>query len=265
MHLLSLEYKRGKNIDRYPFNTEMASKLDRIEFNRPVTIFVGENGSGKSTLLESMAAHIGSITVGGESVAYDKRLQGARDFSRYLRLAWSKRTKKGFFLRAEDFISYTKRIEDMKMDLRENIDRIDEEYEGRSDYSKKLAKGPSASSLSALEERYGDGLETRSHGESFLELFKTRFVPNGLYLLDEPETPLSPMNQLSFISLVNQMVELNGQFIIATHSPILMAIPNAEIISFDGETLEKVDYDDLEHVIIMRSFLNNKESYLKHL
>lgn len=265
MHLLSLSYNSDNDNSGYPFNTDMAKKLDTIEFNSPVTIFVGENGSGKSSLIESMAAAIESITIGGESVNYDKSLEGARKFSRYLRLAWTKRTKRGFFLRAEDFISYTKRIDKMKMELEENIDRIDDEYIGRSEYSKKLAKGPSLASLEALKNSYGEGLETNSHGESFLELFKTRFVPNGLYLLDEPETPLSPMNQLSFISLVKQMVELNGQFIIATHSPILMAIPGAEIISFDGESLEKVDYDELEHVIIMRSFLNNRESYLKHL
>lgn len=116
-----------------------------------------------------------------------------------------------------------------------------------------------------MKDKHGEGLETKSHGESFLELFNSRFRPNGLYILDEPETPLSPMKQLAFISMLKEMVKENAQFIIATHSPILMAIPDATIISFDQAPIREVGYNELEHVNLTKDFLNNPEGYLRHL
>jgi predicted ATPase len=108
-------------------------------------------------------------------------------------------------------------------------------------------------------------LDARSHGESFLALFQTRFVPGGLYLLDEPEAPLSPLRQLTFLALLKQMVDQEAQFIIATHSPIILAFSGATILSFDGEQIEPVEYDKLEHVTLTRAFLNNPASFLKWL
>jgi predicted ATPase len=122
-----------------------------------------------------------------------------------------------------------------------------------------------ARELAAMQEQYGRQLNNFSHGESFLELFQSRFRPNGLYLLDEPEAPLSPAHQLTFLSLLKQMVAQKCQFIIATHSPILMAYPEATIFSFDESPIQSVAYDDLEHVAITRSFLNNPDQYLRHL
>jgi predicted ATPase len=119
--------------------------------------------------------------------------------------------------------------------------------------------------LGELEQRYGEGLDAQSHGESFLSLFQTRFVPGGLYLLDEPEAPLSPLRQLTLISLLKQMITQEAQFIIATHSPLLMAFPGATIFSFDGHQIQPAVYDELEHVTLTRQFLNNPDSFLKRL
>lgn len=265
MHLKSIEYIKPNNNNKYPFNIPLFKNFNSLELKTPVTIFVGENGTGKSTLLEGIAAGVGSITIGEESIDYDKSLKSARDLSRYLKLSWNIKTKKGFFLRAEDFISYSKRITAMKSELEEELREIDNTYDGRSEYSKSLARMPYKSSLHGLKEKYGEGLETKSHGEGFLELFNSRFVPNGLYLLDEPETPLSPTKQLALISMINTMVRENAQFIIATHSPILMAIPGATIISFDENPIKEVNYNDLEHVNITKDFLNNPEGYLRYL
>ncbi len=265
MHLMSAKYMKPVNTNKYPFNIPLLQTFDKLEFKTPVTIFVGENGTGKSTLMEGIAASIGSITIGEDSIDYDKSLKTARDLSQSLKLSWRIKTRKGFFLRAEDFISYTKKITQMKIELEEEIKEIDNTYDNRSDLSRKLAKGPYNKSLYELKSKYGEGLETKSHGESYLELFQSRFVPNGLYILDEPETPLSPLKQLAFISMIKDMVEQNSQFIIATHSPILMAIPGATIISFDCYPIKEVDYQDLEHVNLTKDFLNNPDKFLRHL
>jgi predicted ATPase len=149
----------------------------------------------------------------------------------------------------------------MEADLHE----IDEEYKDRSDYARDLARLSTASGLGALQQRYGDGLDARSHGESFLALFQARFVPDGLYLLDEPEAPLSPIRQLALISAIKNMLTQNGQFIIATHSPILMAFPDAAILDFDGGQIHPARFDELEHVRLMRDFLQDPQAFLRAL
>jgi len=129
-----------------------------------------------------------------------------------------------------------------------------------------MARLPYKRELYEMKRRYGDDLSARSHGESYFTLFNSRFVPDGLYLLDEPEAPLSPIRQLAFLSMIKELVETRrAQFIIATHSPILMAYPGAEILQFDGKSIRSVRYDDVEHVAVMRGFLNNPEQYLRHL
>lgn len=131
--------------------------------------------------------------------------------------------------------------------------------------AKDLAKMPYTRELSDIERRYGNGLDSQSHGESFLVLFQSRFVPGGLYLMDEPEVPLSPLRQLGLLALIKEMTEQDAQFIIATHSPILMAFPQAIILSFDESPIRSVEYESLEHVSLTRDFLNNPEAFLRHL
>jgi predicted ATPase len=149
--------------------------------------------------------------------------------------------------------------------LEQDLKEIDEEYEGRSELARNLARMPVLRELHELETRYGGDLDSYSHGESFLQFFQARFVQDGLYLLDEPEAPLSPARQLVFLSMLKRMVEQQTQFIIATHSPLLMAFPGATILTFDEPPVHPVAYDELEHVTITRAFLNNPDQFLQHL
>ena len=249
----------------FPFNVQVVRALDELSFDAPVTFLVGENGSGKSTLLEALACAVGSVTVGSESVSTDPSLAPVRELSRYLKLTWNKRTRRGFFLRAEDFFGFAKSQARIRAEMQAELRRVEDEYKDRSETAKGYARMPFAGSLQAMQSRYGDGLDAQSHGESFLALFQSRFVPDGLYLLDEPEAPLSPIRQLGFLSLIKEMLTQNAQFIIATHSPIIMAYPDAEILQFDGGRITKVIYDSLEHVTLTRAFLNNPEAYLRHI
>src|SRR5204862_7957881 len=139
----------------------------------------------------------------------------------------TRRTSRGFFLRAEDFFGFTKELSRMRAAFLQELANIDATYEGRSEQAKGLARLPAARSLADMERRYGVDLDANSHGQSFLKLFQSRFVPGGLYLLDEPEAPLSPQSQLGLIAMLKDMLPQDAQFIIATHSPILLAFPNA--------------------------------------
>ena len=254
-----------QDVDSFPFNLELVKSLRGIEFSSPVTFFVGENGSGKSTMLETLACAIESITVGSESVRTDKSLAPLRKLAQYFRLSWQKRTRKGFFLRAEDFFGYAKKMRQTQDEFQEELNTVKHEYKDRSQFAAALASMPYNNELAAIQRRYGDKLDQSSHGESFMALFQARFVPDGLYLLDEPEAALSPTRQLTFISALKQMVQENSQFIIATHSPIILAFPEAQIFHFHEGKIQEAQYNQLEHVNLMRDFLDHPESFLRYL
>jgi predicted ATPase len=256
---------RSYKENRFPFNLPILHGMEELAFSSPVTFFVGENGTGKSTLLETIACAAELVTVGSESTRTDNSLSAQRELAKYFKLAWTKRTKKGFFLRAEDFFGYAKRLNQMRAEMEVDLREIDKEFEGRSEYAKGLAKMSTSGQLNDMQRRYGEGLDARSHGESFLILFQSRFVPGGLYLLDEPEAPLSPLRQLALLSALKEMVAQDGQFIIATHSPILMAFPEAEILLFDEGKIRKVKYDQLEHVTLTRAFLEDPRAFVERL
>ena len=263
-HLRSLRLQAPTS-DAFPFSVPAIRALPELSFDTPVTFFVGENGSGKSTLLEGIALAAGLPAVGSAGVDDDQTLAAQRLLGRALKLVWNRRTKRGFFLRAEDFFGFTKQLSQMRADLLREISEIDKKYEGRSDYAKGLAKGPLAGSLADMERRYGIDLDANSHGQSFLKLFQSRFVPGGLYLLDEPEAPLSPQSQMALMVMIGDMVAENGQFIVATHSPILLAYPGARIYTFDDGPVREVAYEALPHVVLTREFLNAPERFLRHL
>jgi len=265
IHLESVLLRPLPKSKAFPFSLPLLKHLKELHFDTPVTLFVGENGSGKSTLLEGLACAADMVVVGSESTRSDKSLAQARELAKYFRLSWRKRTHRGFFLRAEDFFGYAKRLNQMRSEMESDLDEIDEEYKDRSDYARGLARMSTVGGLGELRRRYGEGLDAHSHGESFLELFQARFVPQGLYLLDEPEAPLSPLRQLALIKAIQGMVEQEGQFIIATHSPILMAYPGASILNFDGGEIRPAQYEQLEHVRLMRDFLQNPEAFLRNL
>jgi predicted ATPase len=249
----------------FPFSVPVIRHLEPIEISRTVTLLVGENGSGKSTLLEGIAAAANLPAVGSEAVDNDETLAAQRELGRSLSLTWNRRVKRGFFLRAEDFFGYTKTLSKMRAEFLSEMARIDVEYEGRSAYVKGLAKSPFAASLADMERRYGVNLDANSHGQSFLKLFRSRFVPDGLYLLDEPEAPLSPQSQLALIAMIGDMLKEGAQFIIATHSPILLGFPGATIYSCDRAPVERVEFEELEGVSLVRDFLNGRERFLRHL
>lgn len=266
IHLREIVLRDGQTRpENFPFTLPVVRGWQPLAFESPVTILVGENGSGKSTILEGLACAAEMITVGSGAAHRDASLAHVHDFAKWLKLVWNKRTRKGFFLRAEDFFGFVKRQAQTRVEMQRELERVDEEYKDRSKQAQNMARMPFAGQLGAMQERYGAGLDTRSHGESFLDLFQSRFVPGGLYLLDEPEAPLSPLRQLALLSLIKEMTAQESQFIIATHSPILMAYPGAVILSFDQQPLSPVDYQSLEHVNLMREFLNDPEAYLRHL
>ncbi len=263
IHLQTIGLKpSAKKQSGFPFTLPLVQNLGEIEMRSPVAFFVGENGSGKSTLIESIAAAVNLPAVGAEDIARDKSLNNARALGKQLKLGWQHKTHRGFFLRAEDFFSFAKRLQTMQAELQEMADEFENEYTG---YALGLAKGAALGQRQALIERYGENLDANSHGESFLKLFQARFVPNGLYLLDEPEAPLSPQRQLALLSMMKEMVGEGAQFIIATHSPILMAYPEAQIFSFDSHPVAETAYDEVEHVSLTRQFLNNPNSFLRYL
>jgi predicted ATPase len=266
-HLKSIAVREFNQQDAgaFPFTLEIVKSLRELQFTAPVTFLVGENGSGKSTLLEALACAVESVTVGSESVRTDKSLAPLRALAKYFRLAWTKRTRKGFFLRAEDFFGYAKSMRQTKEEFQQELETLKDEYKGRSEYARALASMPYNGQLADMQRRYGDGLETYSHGESFLTLFQSRFVPDGLYLLDEPEAALSPMRQLTFLAALKAMVSQNAQFVIATHSPIILAFPEAQILHCTNGKIEEVKYNQLEHVQLTKDFLNNPDSFLRHL
>jgi predicted ATPase len=203
--------------------------------------------------------------VGSTSAHADETLASQRELGQALRLVWRHRTRRGFFLRAEDFFGFTKSLAIMRAELQSRLDALEAEYADRSSYAKGLAQGPVRASLADMERRYGVDLDANSHGQSFLRLFESRFVPGGLYLLDEPEAPLSPQSQLALMMMIMRMVTEDAQFVIATHSPILLAYPGARIYSCDQVPIAEVPFGELDHVTLTRDFLNDPERFLRHL
>jgi len=263
-HLRSVNIRKQSS-EAFPFSVPAIRAMPKLSFDTAVTFFVGENGSGKSTLLEGIALAATLPTVGSKEVTNDQTLVAQAALGRALKLVWSKRTRKGFFLRAEDFFGFTKQLAQMRAEMLQRLAEIDDEYADRSDYAKGFAKKPMASSLADMERRYGIDLDANSHGQSFLRLFQSRFVPGGLYMLDEPEAPLSPQSQLGLMAMMTDMIAREAQFIVATHSPILLAFPGARIYSFDTAPIREVAYESLEHVTLTREFLKDPERFLRHL
>jgi predicted ATPase len=249
----------------FPFDVPAIATLPELVLDRPVTIFVGENGSGKSTLLEALAIAARATTAGSADAVDDETLGGVRALAADLRLSWASRKHRGFFLRAEDFFGFARRMATMRAELEAGLAAVLVEYADREAFARDLAASPYRKELAELARRYGDGIDTHSHGEAFLAFFRDRFVPGGTYFLDEPEAPLSPFRQLAFLSLIREAVDAGCQIVMATHSPILLACPDAAIWSFDETPIKRVAYHDLEHVSLTRDFLNDPDAFLRHL
>ena len=237
------EIKYADPVDRRSYLAELpvVKHLEHqsIVLERPVTIFVGENGTGKSTLLEAIAVAYGFNPEGGTKNFDFSTSATHSELYQHLRLSRKEYAKDGFFLRAESLYN-----------VATNIDELDQAP----------SFGP------RLIESYGGvSLHEQSHGESFLAIVQNRFGGNGLYILDEPEAALSPMRILTLIAEIDRLVKENAQFIIATHSPMLMAMPNAQILELSDDGIHAVQYADTEHFRTMRDFLNNPEKVLHYL
>jgi predicted ATPase len=233
-----LKRQQIPNYDSYPFSIPAVRKLRKLIFHPDVTFIVGENGCGKSTLLEAIAIAWGFNPEGGTINFRFSTAASHSDLHKHLRLVKSfRRPKDGFFLRAESFFN-----------VATDIERLDAEP----------SFGP------PVINSYGRrSLHEQSHGESFLALLLHRFGGNGLYVLDEPEAALSPTRQLSVLRIIHQLVLKNSQFIIATHSPILMAYPGAKILLLDDAGFSQIRYEETSHYTLTKDFMNNPARMLE--
>lgn len=254
-------------IQHWPMTIPAFAGLERLAFDAPITLLCGENGSGKSTLLEAIAAKLSMPAVGRVDAGRDPTLDAIRPFARGLRTSFLKKPVASLFLRSEDFFNFILSLQRTREEMNAELARVDREYEHHSAFTRAQAKMAYASVIGDMESRYGDDLlDHASHGESYLRLFQNRLHPRGLYLLDEPEAPLSILRQLSLLSLMRELTEQGDcQFIIATHSPVLLAYPGARIYSFDESPIEEVAYEQLESVRLLKTFLDAPERFLRRL
>lgn len=248
------------NSSHNPFNLEFIKNFEEIVFDTPVTFILGENGSGKSTLLESIAVGINSIAIGSDNISRNPSLANAKKLAEYLKFTWNVKKSKSYFLRAEDVFGFVKKVSSMQSELHV----MSEKYTGK-DLGSFMARGSLLNQKGSLAKKYGENPDAFSHGETFLNLFESRFVPNSLYILDEPEAPLAFQRQLAFLYMLNDMVKQNCQFIITTHSPIIVSFSNAKIYSIENGKLQKTNYDSIENFTLYKDFLNNPKSFLEKL
>jgi len=236
---LALQRDKVESFDRYPFNLPAVRTLDRLEMHPKVTFLVGENGSGKSTLLEALAVSMGFNAEGGsKNFRFDTRISHS-ELHEYLRVAKGyKRPQDGWFLRAESFFNVATEIE-------------------------KLDEGPGGPPI--IDSYGGRSLHEQSHGESFLKLLNERFGGRSLFILDEPEAALSPQRQLDALARLHQLVRQGSQFVIATHSPLLMAYPDAWVYRLDADGITRVGYEDTAHYRVMKDFMTDPSRMLDSL
>jgi predicted ATPase len=231
---VTIDRSKVEQPEKYPFSIPAIKAIDQLDFDPRVTFLVGENGSGKSTLIEAIAVAAGYNAEGGSRNFNFATRRSESVLHQHVRLIRGvTRPKTGYFLRAESFFNVASEVE-------------------RNDDARRSHGGRS--------------LHEQSHGESFMALVNNRFGPNGLYLLDEPEAALSPQRQLALLKAIDDLVRHgNSQFIIATHSPIVLAYPGARIYLLGPDGVSTVEYEQTEHYALTRDFLVNRERYLRRL
>lgn len=228
---ISLERDKIESFEEYPFNIEVVKNFDELNFDSQVTFFVGENGIGKSTFIEAIAVALGMPAEGGtENFNYETKDTTSK-LSNYLRIGTFNKAKTKFFLRAESFYNFSS-----------EVDRLIEE-----------------NGFYNLRKSYGGSLHECSHGEAFLKLVQNRFTDHGLYILDEPEAALSPQRQLSLLCLIDSLVKQGSQFIIATHSPILISYRDGKILDLN-KNFEEVEYKNTDIYSLYKMYIDDPES-----
>jgi len=231
-YLLSLRLKQEHLPNGYPFNIPCLKSFEKLDFHPSVTFFTGENGVGKSTLIEAIAVYLGFNAEGGSKNFNFRTSETHSVLHNYLAIAKSfKQIKDGFFLRGESFYNVASEVD----------------------------------KLQAIESYGGISLHEQSHGECFWSLFMNRFWGNGVYILDEPESALSATKQIAMLSKINNLVNKNAQFIIATHSPILLSYPNAWIYEMSENKIAKVKYEESEVYRVYKAFLDHPQRILDNL
>ena len=224
-----LEKDKIENQNIYPFNIDVVKNFEELDIDCPVTFFVGENGIGKSTFIEAIAVALGLPAEGGtENFRYETR-NTTSELSEYLKIPRYNKAKTKFFLRAESFYNFSSEVDNL-----------------------------------GVWGSYGGSLHKCSHGESFLQLVQNRFSDHGLYILDEPEAALSPQRQLSLLCLIDQLVKEGSQFIIATHSPILISYRNGKILDLN-QNFKEVKYEDTEIYSLYKMYLERPEEMQSRL
>jgi predicted ATPase len=227
------------SLKKYPFNLPSLKTLDELSFHPNVTFLIGENGMGKSTLLEAIAVSLGFNPEGGSFNFNFSTFDSHSMLSDYLRVIKGvERPRDGFFLRAESFYNVASNIEEMDL---------------------------GGGGRKIIESLGGVSLHEQSHGEAFFATFLYRFGGQGIYLLDEPEAALSPLRQMSMLTRIHDLVNEKSQFIIATHSPIIMSYPHAKIFEFNDEGITECKLEETNHYRIMKQFFDDKERMLHHL
>lgn len=238
MFIKRIEFEKDNimNQDEYPYNIPCLKRFKILEFHNPVTFLIGENGSGKSTLIEAMAISLGMNGEGGTNNFNFSTKNTISSLHQYIKVVkTSKLPQTKFFLRAESFYNFATQLDEIEKDS----GGIFTCYGGKS-------------------------LHEQSHGESFMAVLKNRFGKNGLYILDEPEAALSPTRQMSLLILIKQLVDEGSQFIIATHSPILLSYPGSEIYDLE-HSFSSLKYEETEYYQLYKLFINEKERILNEL
>ncbi|MGN8057856.1 AAA family ATPase [Pedobacter sp. 22163] len=243
-YLLSLRLKQEHLPNGYPFNIACLKSFEKLDFHPNVTFFTGENGVGKSTLIEAIAVYLGFNAEGGGKNFNFKSTATHSALHNFLSITKGyKQIKDGYFLRGESFYN-----------VASEIDKLDED-------------DPDIPiSLTKIIDSYGGiSLHEQSHGESFWSLFMNRFSGHGVYILDEPESALSATKQIAMLSKINNLVDKNAQFIIATHSPILLSYPNAWIYEMSENKIAKVKYEESEVYRVYKAFLDHPQRILNNI
>ena len=240
---IKLEWEKT-DPDAYYRDIKALSSIKELDFHQNITFFVGENGSGKSTLLEAIAVAYGFNPEGG-SVHYNFSSNDTHtDLWKHLRIVKGiRKAKDGFFLRAESFYNVATKMEELA----------------------KTTGGGIMMDPAFLSGYGGKSLHHQSHGESFLAIVQNRFRGDGVYILDEPEAALSPQRQLTLLLYISQLAKEGSQFIIATHSPVLLGMPDAGIYSFDADSVLPIAYEDAECYQVMEMFINHRKVILDRL
>jgi len=245
----------------YPYDVPAVKYAKHIDLSNNITFIIGENGTGKSTLLESIACRLQLPHMDGKG--YGKKcFDAAKRLLPYLELDWNIERSVGFFFRAEDFGDFLNSIHRSDVDLHNQMSYLNDDVPPQIIQQ---MKDSANYQLHQVRKNYGQELDSFSHGEAYMHIMNQMVNQRGIYLLDEPEASLSPSKQSAFIYfLQNHLQHFNSQFIIATHSPMLMAYPDATIYEITNDGMKKTPLEDTDHYSITKMFLNNPKSFLQH-